>query len=98
MSPDVTRIVTSQRLPLPRGKSILCKSWPLSPTIAPTIFPFTVSQWTRNAAPRGSGKARVSVQYLGVSREVRSFTQAIAQIERTVHNRHFEIAAAVSDL
>ena len=55
MSPDVTCTVTSQRLPSPRGKSILCKSWPLSPTIAPTslaIFPFKVSPRTRNASPR----------------------------------------------
>src|SRR6266853_2830550 len=28
MSPDVTRTVRSQRLPLPKGKSILRKSWP----------------------------------------------------------------------
>ena len=45
-----------------------------------------------------NGKPRVSVQNLGVSREVRSYTSPIDDIEPTIRNRHFEIAAAVSDL
>jgi len=44
-----------------------------------------------------NGKTRVSVQNLGVSREVWPFTPAIDDIEPTICNRHFKIAAAISD-
>src|SRR5439155_3656217 len=55
MSPEVTRTVRSERLPVPRDMSILREDCSLSSTIVSrlfVIFPFTVSQWTRNAAPR----------------------------------------------
>src|SRR5205823_8625781 len=49
MSPEVTRTVRSERLPVPRDMSILREDCSLSATVGSrlfVIFPFTVSQWT----------------------------------------------------
>src|SRR5207249_2240575 len=57
MSPDVTRTVRSERLPVPRDRSILREDCSLSSTVVSrlfVIFPFDVSACTRSAAPRST--------------------------------------------
>ena len=101
MSPDVTRTEMSERLPVPRDRSILREDWSVEfDHRVEVIRDFSIYRFAVDAQ-RGAarnGKTRVSVQNLGVSREVWSFTSAMDDIEPTIRNRHFKIAAAISDL